>query len=199
MISKIIFRSFSSRYILQYVDCVSRFNQKIAVTTTKKAANFQSLKSEIQALSSHLTSLLPPKSKVGIILPPHSFIAPFISVLNSRDLVAVPLHSDHPVEEIAYFLSDSEASCLLCDSSTAEKASQLTNDKIHLVINIDEVEYVGSDEEVFEEEWQDGEEDALIIYTSGTTSKPKGVVHSHSSLQAMIKFEIYCLKTPSIY
>lgn len=30
-------------------------------------------------------------------------------------------------------------------------------------------------------------QDAMIIYTSGTTGNPKGVVHTHGSLEAMMK------------
>ncbi|XP_061597976.1 malonate--CoA ligase ACSF3, mitochondrial [Cololabis saira] len=105
---------------------------------------------------------------------------------------AVPLYRKHPSSELEYIISDSQSSLLVAAHTYAETLEPLAQ-KLRLpclilppTSNLDALE--GADmceKENAITDWAD--RPAMIIYTSGTTGRPKGVLHTHSSLQAMVQ------------
>uniref|UniRef100_A0A3P9MC01 Acyl-CoA synthetase family member 3 n=1 Tax=Oryzias latipes TaxID=8090 RepID=A0A3P9MC01_ORYLA len=104
---------------------------------------------------------------------------------------AVPLYKKHPVSELEYIISDSQSSLLVAAHPYAETLKPLAQ-KLGLpclilppTSDLDTLENTDtSDKETTITDWAD--RPAMIIYTSGTTGRPKGVLHTHSSIQAMV-------------
>ncbi|KAF9794418.1 hypothetical protein SFRURICE_009674 [Spodoptera frugiperda] len=117
--------------------------------------------------------------------------------------LAVPLTPLHPPEMLKYYLTDSFSSLVLCTQEFEKVLRPITLEmnKPLLVTGRDNVltaqlyqpntSFLKPKAESNltdvgrSNEWY-GNNEALIIYTSGTTSKPKGVVWTHSMLQTQI-------------
>ncbi|XP_013137978.1 PREDICTED: acyl-CoA synthetase family member 3, mitochondrial [Papilio polytes] len=117
--------------------------------------------------------------------------------------IAIPLSSIHPPDMLKYFLTDSTASLVICTQEYEKLLRPITLEvSTPLLI-------AGREKEVtaqlyqpnttfmkpkMEETLSDvgrsnfwyGQNDAMLIYTSGTTSKPKGVVWTHNMLSTQI-------------
>ncbi len=96
--------------------------------------------------------------------------------------IAVPLCVTHPDPELEYVIEDSGAEVVLADRRFADRMEKLAHkgnirftpleDTLHsLTTPLPEV---------------NENRRAMIIYTSGTTSRPKGVVTTHSNIRAQI-------------
>lgn len=104
---------------------------------------------------------------------------------------AVPLYRKHPPSELEYIISDSQSSLLLAGHPYGETLQPLAQ-KLGLQCltlppsdRLDALGGAHSQEEQSDvTEWAD--RPAMIIYTSGTTGRPKGVLHTHGSIQAMV-------------
>ncbi|GAA6065440.1 malonate--CoA ligase ACSF3, mitochondrial [Tachysurus ichikawai] len=105
---------------------------------------------------------------------------------------AVPLCRKHPVSELEYVISDSQSSLLLAGEpytvTLDTLAQKLGLPCLHLPpsASLDALHTAETHCQSHEAISDWAERPAMIIYTSGTTGRPKGVLHTHSSLQAMV-------------
>ncbi len=97
--------------------------------------------------------------------------------------IAVPISLSHPMPEIAYILEDTRADYLICTPTYADFLRPLC-----VSLNIETLLLEEALDASFTETLPqiDPNQGALIIYTSGTTSKPKGVLTTHAIIQSQI-------------
>uniref|UniRef100_A0AAX7V6T5 Acyl-CoA synthetase family member 3 n=1 Tax=Astatotilapia calliptera TaxID=8154 RepID=A0AAX7V6T5_ASTCA len=105
---------------------------------------------------------------------------------------AVPLYRKHPPAELEYIISDSQTSLLLAADPYTETLEPLAQKlglpclKLPPTSDLDALsEEDAQEKETAITDWADLP--AMIIYTSGTTGRPKGVLHTHGSVQAMVQ------------
>ena len=122
------------------------------------------------------------EARVAFLLPPGiSWIATLWGIWRAGG-IAVPLALTCTRPELEYYLSDIGASTLIFDATTAAPAKPIAAD---LGIATLAYESIG---EVAAGELPEISPDrrAMILFTSGTTNKPKGVVTTHANIAAQI-------------
>ena len=99
--------------------------------------------------------------------------------------VAVPLCITHPLPSLKYVLDDTHSSILVVSKEFKEVvAPYLQKSTISVIV----IEEINDQQFAFPELLPSIEKqrNALILYTSGTTNKPKGVVTTHINIEAQI-------------
>ncbi|PFH62639.1 hypothetical protein XA68_12713 [Ophiocordyceps unilateralis] len=118
--------------------------------------------------------------------------------------IAVPLSAAFPAPELQYILNHSQASLLVTSAKLAAKADEVlatelesTPLRLHLEKHLDG-EAPEKPVSLLDEIKTDIAGASLMLYTSGTTSRPKGVVLPHSVLNAQSRSLIEAWRyTPS--
>jgi malonyl-CoA/methylmalonyl-CoA synthetase len=100
--------------------------------------------------------------------------------------VAVPLSISSPFQELAYVIKDTEASLLVIDKEFEDIIQPTLSQypiNIHILEN-ERIYFSNANRKLPESISLDRM--AMILYTSGTTSMPKGVVTTHANIVAQI-------------
>ncbi len=147
--------------------------------------------SMLDGASAHVAGMLrergiDPGDRVGVMLPnvPY-FPVVYYGILRAGGIV-VPMNVLLKGREVEYYLSDPEAKLLFAWGDFAEAAetgAEATGADCILVKPGEFENQVGEAPPVTEVADRGAEDTAVILYTSGTTGKPKGAELTHSNLK----------------
>ncbi|XP_075045152.1 malonate--CoA ligase ACSF3, mitochondrial isoform X1 [Mixophyes fleayi] len=170
------------------------FGNKTAMVDHHGQHSYQDLYLRSCALSKEITQLLGnpgndiPPERVSFLCPNDSSYVVCQWAAWMSGAIAVPLFNNHPLPELEYILQDSQSALVLTERSYAGFIGPLA-DKLGIAKltvpsspNLDQkpkAEAVHCDLD-----WK--ERGAMIVYTSGTTGRPKGVLSTHHNLSAMV-------------
>ncbi len=119
--------------------------------------------------------------RICLLAPPGlPYVAGMLGGMMSGAMM-VPLCQDHPKSELEHVINDSGAKIILCHPDLLHLVEDIKVPKKKLIAD-------KPPKEIFPYNWDypKGSDFALMLYTSGTTGKPKGVVHTHASLASQI-------------
>jgi fatty-acyl-CoA synthase len=122
--------------------------------------------------------------RVALLSPNHIVYFDLLFACAKIGAIFVPLNWRLSIEELRYILSDSTPVFIGYHPQFKDKIEQLRSEK-DTVVTINELEEIASSKVQLSslESLSISEEDPLvIIYTGGTTGKPKGVVLAHRSI-----------------
>lgn len=172
-----------NEYMINLIHRASQFSLRTAIKSEGKNFTYNQLLEQ----SSHIaTTLLGTKKdlkedRIAFLVPASfSYAATQWGIWRAGG-IAVPLCEKHPLPSIQYVLEDTKATTVIYTEAFEELLSPLfTTTKIKFI------KYANIPPVKRELSTIDLERRALILYTSGTTGLPKGVVTTHANIEAQI-------------
>ncbi len=170
------------------IDKATSFSQRRAVCSDGQTFSYADLLQAAEMVAQVLLQGLPDlaEKRVAFMVPPGFDYVRVQWGIWMAGGVAVPLCTSHPLPALQYVIEDAEAEMVIIAPEYAAVLAPLWR-KHKKIIEIHLAELDGGNLAAHRPlPHVAPDRRAMILYTSGTTSKPKGVVHTHANIESQI-------------